>query len=92
MFMVLVDADSAPACLTGWLGESGYIERALVYLRDLDPVRTHDADMLRVKEHVTLKRFNESIRAFPATHDDPPLSGTTSWRARRGARSRGPRT
>lgn len=75
MFMVLVDANSAPACLTAWLGESGYIERSLVYLRDLDPVRTHRADMQRVKEHVTLNRYNESIRAFLATHDDPPLSG-----------------
>ena len=74
MFMVLIDIDSAPACLTGWLGESGYLERSLVYLRDLDPVRTHYADMRRVKEHVTLNRFNESIRAFLATHDDPPLS------------------
>ncbi|MEA2149096.1 MAG: hypothetical protein QOD69_926 [Solirubrobacteraceae bacterium] len=74
MFMVLVDANSAPACLTAWLGASGYIERSLVYLRDLDPVRTHRADMQRVKEHVTLNRFNESIRAFLATHDDPPLS------------------
>ena len=75
MFMVLVDVETAPACLTGWLGESGYIERSLVYLRDLDPVRTHYADMLRVKEHVTLNRFNESIRAFLAARDDPPLSG-----------------
>jgi hypothetical protein len=75
MFMVLVDVDSAPACLTAWLGESGYIERSLVYLRDLDPVRRHHADMQRVSEHVTLNRFNESIRAFLATHDDdPPLN------------------
>jgi hypothetical protein len=74
MFMVLVDIATVPACLTGWLGESGYIERSLVYLRDLDPVRTHYADMLRVKEHVTLHRYNERIRAFLATHDDPPLS------------------
>ena len=74
MFMVLVDANSTPACLTAWLGESGYIERSLVYLRDLDPVRTHRADMQRVKEHVTLNRFNESIRTFLAAHDDPPLS------------------
>ena len=29
--------------------------------------------MQRVKEHVTLNRFNESIRAFLASHDDPPL-------------------
>jgi hypothetical protein len=74
MFMVLVDVDVAPACLTAWLGESGYIERSLVYLRDLDPVRRHYADMLRVKEHVTLHRFNESIRAFLAANEDPPLS------------------
>jgi hypothetical protein len=75
MFMVLVDVDSRPACLTGWLGDSGYLERSLVYLRDLDPVRNHFADMRRVKEHVILSRFNESIRAFLAAHDgDPPLS------------------
>ena len=74
MFMVLVDVGSAPACLTGWLGESGYIERSLVYLRELDPVRTHYADMQRFKEHVTLNRFNESIRAFLDSHDDPPLT------------------
>lgn len=74
MFMVLVDVDTTPACLTAWLGETGYIERSLVYLRDLDPVRAHHADMQRVKEHVTLNRFNESIRAYLATHDDPPLT------------------
>lgn len=74
MFMVLVDVETTPACLTGWLGESGYIERSLVYLRDLDPVRTHYADMQRVKEHVVLNRYNESIRALLAAHDDPPLS------------------
>jgi hypothetical protein len=72
MFMVLVDIDASPACLTGWLGESGYIERALVYLRDLDPVRTHYADMQRVKEHVKLHRYNQSIRAFLDAHEDPP--------------------
>ena len=76
MFMVLVDVDAAPACLTGWLGETGYIERSLVYLRDLDPVRKHYADMQRVKEHVRLHRYNESIRGFLAAHDDdPPISG-----------------
>jgi len=74
MFMVLVDVASTPACLTAWLGESGYIERSLVYLRDLDPVRRHHADMQRMSEHVTLNRFNESIRAFLASHDDPPLT------------------
>lgn len=74
MFMVLVDAETTPACLTGWLGESGYIERSLVYLRDLDPVRTHHADMLRVKEHVTVNRCNDMFRSLLAAHDDPPLS------------------
>lgn len=73
MFMVLVDVDSAPACLTGWLGTSGYIERSLVYLRDLDPVRTHYADLLRLKEHIALHRYTEGIRALLADHDDPPL-------------------
>jgi len=75
MFMVLVDVGAAPACLTGWLGETGYIERSLVYLRDLDPVRKHYADMQRVKEHVRLHRYNERIRGFLAAHDDPPISG-----------------
>ncbi len=76
MFMVLVDIDAGPACLTGWLGETGYIERSLVYLRDLDPVRKHYADMQRVKEHVRLHRYNESIRSFLAAHDDDlPISG-----------------
>jgi hypothetical protein len=74
MFMVLVDIESGPACLTGWLGETGYIERSLVYLRDLEPVRRHFADMQRVKEHVRLHRYNESIRSFLAAHDDPPIS------------------
>jgi hypothetical protein len=60
--------------LTGWLGETGYIERSLVYLRDLDPVRRHYADMQRVKEHVRLHRYNETIRSFLAAHDDPPIS------------------
>jgi len=45
MFMVLVDIDACPACLTGWLGEEGYMERSLVYLRELDPVRTYSADI-----------------------------------------------
>jgi len=84
MFMVLVDVETAPACLTAWLGESGYIERSIVYLRDLDPVRTHYADMLRVKEHVTLNRCNEMFRSLLAAHDDPPLSdddrvSVSSW-------------
>ena len=74
MFMVLVDIDDSPACLTGWLGEQGYIERSLVYLRELDPVRSHYADMLRVKEHVRLNDYDRSIREILASHDDPPLS------------------
>lgn len=74
MFMVLVDVDASPACLTAWLGEQGYIERSLVYLRELDPVRTHYADMLRVKEHVRLNQYDESVREILASHDDPPLS------------------
>ena len=74
MFMVLVDVETAPACLTGWLGETGYIERSLVYLRDLEPVRKHYADMLRVKEHVRLHRYNERIRTFLGAHDDPPIA------------------
>jgi len=74
MFMVLVDVETTPACLTGWMGESGYIERSLVYLRGLDPVRAHYADMLRVKEHVILNHYNESFRALLDSHDDPPLS------------------
>ncbi len=73
MFMVLVDIEESPACLTGWLGEEGYMERSLVYLRELDPVRTHQADMLRVKEHVRRSHYDESIRGRLAAHDDPPL-------------------
>ena len=73
MFMVLVDIDTGPACLTGWLGEEGYIERSLVYLRELDPVRTAYADMLRVGEHVVLNRCNESVRELLDAHEDPPL-------------------
>ena len=74
MFMVLVDVDARPACLTAWLGEQGYIERSLVYLRELDPVRTHYADMLRVQEHVRLNQYDQGIREILASHDDPPLS------------------
>ncbi len=74
MFMVLVDIDDSPTCLTGWLGEEGYIERSLVYLRALDPVHTHHADMLRVKEHVRLNHYDERIREVLASHDDPPLA------------------
>ena len=74
MFMVLVDIDESPACLTGWLGEEGYIERSLVYLREHDPVRSHYADMQRVKEHVQLNRYDERIRELLASHDDPPLA------------------
>ena len=74
MFMVIVDIDTTPACLTAQLGELGYIERSLVYLRALDPVRAHYADLLRVKEHVRLNHYNESIRELLAGHDDPPLT------------------
>jgi len=74
MFMVLVDIDTTPACLTAQLGELGYIERSLVYLRELDPVRAHYSDLLRVKEHVRLHHYNESIRELLAGHDDPPLT------------------
>lgn len=74
MFMVIADIDTTPACLTGQLGELGYIERSLVYLRELDPVRAHYADMLRIKEHVTLNHYNRHIRELLAGHDDPPLT------------------
>jgi hypothetical protein len=74
MFMVLIDIDASPACLTGWLGEEGYIERSLVYLRELDPVRSHYADMQRVKEHVALNGYDQSIRETLAAHDDPQLT------------------
>lgn len=74
MFMVLVDIETTPACLTAQLGEQGYIERSLVYLRELDPVRTHYADMLRVKEHIRLNHFDEAIRDRLASHDDPSLT------------------
>jgi hypothetical protein len=73
MFMVLIDVDDCPACLTSWLGEEGYIERSLVYLRELDPVRTHYADMLRVKEHVRVNHYDREIRDLLARHNDPPL-------------------
>lgn len=76
MFVVLVDVEDSPACLTGWLGEQGYIERSLVYLRALDPVRSHYADMQRVKEHVRLNHYDEGIREILASHDDPPLSAS----------------
>ncbi len=74
MFMVLVDIDDSPACLTGWLGEEGYIERSLVYLRELDPVRSHYADMQRVTEHLSVNHYDDSIRGLLASHDDPPLA------------------
>ncbi len=74
MFMVIVDIDTTPACLTGQLGEQGYIERSLVYLRELDPVRAYYADLLRVKEHVRLNHYNEAVREILARHDDPPLT------------------
>ncbi len=74
MFMVLIDVEDSPACLTGWLGEEGYIERSLVYLRELDPVRSHYADMQRVKEHVSLNHYDDRIRETLASHDDPPLA------------------
>jgi hypothetical protein len=74
MFMLLVDVGARPACLTAWLGEQGYIERSLVYLRELDPVRTHYADLRRVKEHVRLNQFDQGIRELLASYDDPPLS------------------
>jgi hypothetical protein len=74
MFMVLVDIETTPACLTAQLGEQGYIERSLVYLRELDPVRTHHADMLRVKEHIRLNHYDAAIRDLLASHADPPLT------------------
>jgi len=78
MFMTLVDIDECPACLTGWLGEEGYIERSLVYLRDLDPVRTHYADMQRIKEHVRRQNFDERIREILRSHADPEIAGIVS--------------
>ena len=75
MFMALVDIDEHPACLTGWLGEEGYIERSLLYLRELHPVRTHYTDMLRIKEQVHHHRYDESIRERLAAHDDPEIAG-----------------
>jgi hypothetical protein len=66
--------DDTPANPRGRRWATGYIERSLVYLRDLDPVRRHYADMQRVKEHVRLQRYNETIRSFLAAHDDPPIS------------------
>ncbi|MGH2841485.1 MAG: hypothetical protein ACRDKY_11755 [Solirubrobacteraceae bacterium] len=80
MFMVLVDIETTPACITAQLGEQGYVERSLVYLRELDPVRTLFADMLRVKEHVRLNHYNEAIRDLLASHDDPPLTAADSAR------------
>jgi hypothetical protein len=68
--------EASPTCLTGWLGEEGYIERSLVYLRELDPVRTHYADMIRIEEHVRLNRYDERIREILASHDDPPLAAS----------------
>ena len=76
MFMVLVDIDNSATCLTGWLGEQGYIERSLIYLRALDPVRSHYADMLRVKEHVKLNHYDQRIRELLASRNDPPLAPT----------------
>lgn len=70
MFMALVDIDARPACLTGWLGEEGYIERSLLYLRELDPVRTHYADLLRLKDHINHCHYDQTIRAILASHDD----------------------
>lgn len=60
MSMALIDIDESPACLTGWLGEEGYIERSLLYLRELDPVRAHYADLLRLKEHIDRYRYDPS--------------------------------
>lgn len=76
MFMALVDIDEHPACLTGWLGEEGSIERSLLYLRDLHPVRTHYTDMLRITEQVHHHRYTESIRAILDAHHDPAVAGT----------------
>jgi len=78
MFMVLVDIETTPACLTAQLGEQGYIERSLVYLRELDPVRTLHGDMLRVKEHIRLHHYDEAIQEILDSHDDPPLREATA--------------
>lgn len=44
------------------------MERSLVYLRELDPVRTYYADMLRIKEHVRRNHCNEaSASSSPRT-------------------------
>lgn len=70
MFMALVDMGAHPACLTGWLGEEGYIERSLLYLRELDPVRTHYADLLRLKDHINHFHYDQTIREILASHHD----------------------
>ncbi|MDQ3722281.1 MAG: hypothetical protein M3376_04265 [Actinomycetota bacterium] len=72
MFMALIDIDQTPACLTGWLGEEGYIERSLLYLRELDPVRTHYGDLLRLKEHINHCHYDQTIRDILASHHDEP--------------------
>lgn len=70
MFMALIDIDETPACLTGWLGEEGYIERSLLYLRELDPVRAHYADLLRLKEHIDRCHYDQAIREILSSHED----------------------
>ena len=70
MFMALIDIDQTPACLTGWLGEEGYIERSLLYLRELDPVRAHYADLLRLKEHIDRYHYDQAIREILSSHED----------------------
>lgn len=70
MFMALIDIDETPACLTGWLGEEGYIERSLLYLRELDPVRAHYADLLRLKEHIDRYHYDQAIREILSSHED----------------------
>jgi hypothetical protein len=74
MFMALVDIGEHPACLTGWLGEEGYIERSLLYLRELDPVRAHYADLLRLKDHINHCHYDQTIREMLATQDNDAWS------------------
>ncbi len=88
MFMALVDIGEHPACLTGWLGEEGYIERSLLYLRELDPVRTHYADLLRLKDHINHCHYDQTIREILDSHDEDAESGDRSHRASGSSHSR----
>lgn len=74
MGLLLVDPDERVACLTGRLGDAGYIERSTVYLKRAEPVIEARRDFLRLKDYAEAYGHDEALRQRLAEPDDAPTS------------------